>query len=57
MHGSGNRELGGILQEPENYHLYEKMGYRRTGKIKVINERLTLTFYEKSDTKKYTKIS
>ncbi len=26
------------------------MGYRQTGKTKVINERLTLTFYEKKET-------
>ena len=47
MHGNGNWELETILQEPKNCHLYEKMGYRQTGKIEVINERLTLTFYEK----------
>ena len=47
MHGNENWELDTILQEPENCHLYEKMGYRQTGKTKVINERLTLIFYEK----------
>lgn len=47
MHGNENWELETILQEPKNCHLYEKMGYRQTGKTKVINERLTLTFYEK----------
>ena len=47
LHGNGNWELETILQEPRNCHLYEKMGYRQTGKTKVINERLTLTFYEK----------
>ena len=36
------------MQEPKNCHLYEKMGYRQTGKTEVINERLTLTFYEKT---------
>lgn len=46
-HGNGNWELDTILQEPRNCHLYEKMGYRQTGKTEVINERLTLTFYEK----------
>lgn len=46
-HGNENWELDTILQEPKNCHLYEKMGYRRTGKIEVINERLTLIFYEK----------
>lgn len=47
VHGNGNWELDTNLQEPKNCHLYEKMGYRQTGKIEVINERLTLTFYEK----------
>lgn len=47
VHGNENWELDTILQEPKNCHLYEKMGYRQTGKTKVINERLILTFYEK----------
>lgn len=46
-HGNENWELDTILQEPKNCHLYEKMGYCQTGKTEVINERLTLTFYEK----------
>ena len=49
MHGSENWELDTILQESKNCYLYEKMGYRQTGKTKVINERLTLTFYEKKE--------
>lgn len=47
MHGSDNWELDTILQESRNCYLYEKMGYRRTGRTEVINERLTLVFYEK----------
>lgn len=47
IHGSGLWGLATILQEPKNCHLYEKMGYRRTGKTSVVNERLTLVFYEK----------
>lgn len=47
IHGKGNWELDTILQEPKNCHLYEKLGYRQTGKTRAINERLTLTFYEK----------
>ena len=47
IHGDRNWELETILQEPQNCHLYEKMGYRQTGKMQVINERLTLIFYEK----------
>lgn len=43
-------KLGGldtILQEKGNCYLYEKMGYRKTGKTEKINDRLTLVFYEK----------
>lgn len=47
LHGSKNWELDTILQEPRNCHLYEKMGYRQTGKTKTVNEKLTLVFYEK----------
>lgn len=47
MHGNKCWELDTILQEAQNCHLYEKMGYRQTGKTEVINERLTLVFYEK----------
>lgn len=47
VHGNGNWELDTILQEPGNCHLYEKMGYRQTGKTEVINEKLTLVFYKK----------
>ena len=50
MHGDDNWELDTILQEPKNCHLYEKMGYRQTGRTEVINERLTLVFYEKKET-------
>lgn len=50
MHGSENWELDTILQEPGNCHLYEKMGYRQTGRTQVVNEKLTLVFYEKSGT-------
>ncbi len=49
LHGNGNWELDTILQEPKNCHLYEKMGYRQTGKTEVVNERLTLVFYEKKE--------
>lgn len=48
VHGNENWELDTILQEPRNCYLYEKMGYRQTGRTKVINGKLTLTFYEKS---------
>lgn len=47
IHGSENWQLGTIQQEKGNCHLYEKMGYRQTGETKVINDRMTLVFYEK----------
>lgn len=46
-HGSTNWQLGTILQEERNCHLYEKMGYHATGETLVINQRMTLVFYEK----------
>ena len=47
IHGSCNWTLSTILQERGNCHLYEKMGYRQTGKTQVINDRMTLVFYKK----------
>ena len=47
IHGSTDWELDTILQEKGNCYLYEKMGYRATGKTEVVNERMTLVFYEK----------
>ncbi|MBU3134847.1 GNAT family N-acetyltransferase [Clostridium gasigenes] len=41
-------ELDTILQEEGNCYLYEKLGYKKTGETKVINDKLTLVFYEKS---------
>ena len=40
-------ELDTILQETGNCHLYEKVGYLKTGKIQKINEYMTIVFYEK----------
>ncbi len=40
-------ELDTILQEEGHCHLYEKLGYKRTGKTEVINEKMTIVFYEK----------
>ncbi|MDI4645227.1 GNAT family N-acetyltransferase [Cohnella hashimotonis] len=40
-------ELDTILQERGNCYLYEKLGYRRTGKSEVINDKMTIVFYEK----------
>lgn len=47
IHGEQHWELDTILQEPGNCRLYEKMGYRKTGGTKAINENMTLVFYEK----------
>ncbi len=47
LHGSENWELGTILQEKGNCHLYEKMGYHLTEKREKVNDKLTLVFYEK----------
>ena len=47
IHGSEHWELDTILQEAGNCHLYEKMGYRATGKTKPVNDKMTLVFYEK----------
>ena len=47
MYGSDNWCLDTILQEKGNLHLYEKMGYHRTGQIEHINERMDIVFYEK----------
>ncbi|MCM3203523.1 GNAT family N-acetyltransferase [Paenibacillus illinoisensis] len=39
--------LGTILQEKGNCYLYEKIGYKKTGVTKVINDKMTMVFYEK----------
>ncbi|MBQ3583528.1 MAG: GNAT family N-acetyltransferase [Lachnospiraceae bacterium] len=40
-------KLDTIKQEPGNCYLYEKCGFVRTGKERVINENMTLVDYEK----------
>ncbi len=40
-------ELDTILQEEGNCYLYEKMGYRKTGPAKAVNEKMTIVHYEK----------
>ena len=47
IRGNTNWELSTILQEKGNCYLYEKLGYHLTGKTQVINDKLTLIFYEK----------
>ena len=47
IYGADNWCLDTILQEKGNCHLYEKMGYHKTGQIEHINERMDIVFYEK----------
>ena len=39
--------LSTIKEEKKNCYLYEKIGYRRTGKEEVIQNGMTIVFYEK----------
>ena len=48
IHGADNWSLDTILQEKGNLHLYEKLGYHRTGKIEKINDRMNIVYYEKN---------
>ena len=47
IHGCDNWELATILQEEGNCYLYEKLGYKRTGTITKINDRMDIIGYEK----------
>ncbi|AJA47249.1 acetyltransferase (GNAT) family [Clostridium pasteurianum DSM 525 = ATCC 6013] len=40
-------KLETILQEKSNCYLYEKLGYKKIGKTQLVNDKLTLVFYEK----------
>ena len=42
-----NWQLDTIKEEPKLCHLYEKMGYKRTGKEEKFKENLTIVFYIK----------
>lgn len=44
IHGCEKWELDTILQKKGNFHLYEKMGYHKTGKTERFNNKLTLVF-------------
>lgn len=48
IYGTDNWCLDTILQEEGNIHLYEKIGYRQTGKVEHINERMDIVFFEKN---------
>lgn len=39
--------LDTIKQEEKNCRLYEKLGYRRTGEEKAVNDKTTIVYYEK----------
>ena len=47
IHGADNWCLETILREKGNLHLYEKLGYHRTGKVEKINDRMDIVYYEK----------
>ena len=47
IHGASHWSLSTIMQEPGNCHLYEKMGYHRTGEPQIVNARMTIIDYEK----------
>lgn len=40
--------LDTILEEKNNCYLYEKLGYKKTGKYEKIKENMTIVYYEKS---------
>ena len=48
IHGSSNWELETIAQEKGNCYLYEKLGYKKTGVTKNINERMGIVVYAKN---------
>ena len=48
IHGINHWMLDTILQEEGNCYLYEKLGYKRTGIIEHINERMDIVYYEKN---------
>lgn len=40
-------ELDTIKEEPKLCYLYEKMGYKKTGKEEILQENMTIIYYEK----------
>ncbi|RTE09649.1 GNAT family N-acetyltransferase [Paenibacillus whitsoniae] len=40
-------ELDTIMQEEGNCYLYEKIGYKKTGETKAINDKITIVSYKK----------
>lgn len=48
IYGEDNWSLDTILQEKGNLYLYEKLGYRQTGKIEKISDIMHIVYYEKN---------
>ncbi len=48
IYGSDNWKLDTILQEEGNIHLYEKLGYKRTGRIDKISDIMDIIHFEKN---------
>jgi RimJ/RimL family protein N-acetyltransferase len=47
IHSEHDWSLETILQEQGNCHLYEKLGYKRTGEVLKINDKMDLISYIK----------
>ena len=47
VHGKNHWKLDTILQEKGNCYLYEKLGYHQTGITEIINDKMTIVYYEK----------
>ena len=47
LHGEHSWALDTIAEEPGNCHLYEKLGYHRTGKPRRVRPNMTIIDYEK----------
>ena len=45
--GTKKWELDTIAQEGKLCHLYEKMGYRKTGRLEKLKDGMEIVFYEK----------
>ncbi len=48
IYGEDNWSLDTILQEEGNIHLYEKLQYKRTGKIDKISDLMDIVYFEKN---------
>lgn len=48
IYGDNNWSLDTILQEKGNLHLYEKLGYKRTGKMEKISGLMDIIYFEKN---------